>query len=151
MILREIQNNYKMTNKTYPCLWFNDKAHEAADYYCSIFPNSKILNKTPLVAVYELDGQRYMNFNGGPEYTFNEAISIVVSCENQEEVDYYWNKLTEGGEIGKCGWLKDKYGVSWQVVPKILGELMSDEEKAPKVMVAFMQMRKLIIEDLVNA
>jgi predicted 3-demethylubiquinone-9 3-methyltransferase (glyoxalase superfamily) len=140
-----------MANRTYPCLWFDVKAHEAADYYCSIFPNSKIINKTPLVSVYELDGQQYMNLNGGPEYTFNEAISIVVSCENQEEIDYYWNKLTEGGEIGKCGWIKDKYGVSWQVVPKILGELMSDEEKAPKVMYAFMQMRKLIIEDLVNA
>ena len=138
-------------NKTYPCLWFDGKAHEAADFYCSIFPDSKILNKTPMVAVYEIDGNRYMNLNGGPEFTFNEAISIVVSCDNQEEVDYYWSKLTDGGEEGKCGWLKDKFGVSWQIVPKVLSELMSDEQKAPKVMYAFMQMKKLIVQDLIDA
>ena len=140
-----------MNNKTYPCLWFDGKAHEAADYYCSIFPNSKILNKTPFVAIYELEGSRYMNLNGGPEFKFNEAISIVVSCENQKEVDYFWNKLSEGGEEGKSGWLKDKFGVSWQIVPEVLGELMNDTEKAPKVMYAFMQMRKIIIEDLIIA
>ena len=140
-----------MSNKIYPCLWFDGKAHEAADFYCSIFPNSRILNKTPLVAVYELDGNRYMNLDGGPEHTINEAISLVISCEDQEEVDYYWDKLTEEGKEGKHGWLYDKYGVSWQVVPTILGKLMSDPEKAPKVMYAFMQMRKLIIQDLVEA
>lgn len=140
-----------MSNKIYPCLWFDQNAHEAADYYCSIFPNSKILNKTPFVAVYELDGQRYMNLNGGPEHTFNEAVSFVVSCRDQEEVDYYWNKLTRDGEEGKCGWLSDKYGVSWQIVPKELSQLMSDPDKAPKVMYAFMQMKKLVLADLIAA
>lgn len=85
-------------NSIYPCLWFDGKAHEAADFYCGIFPNSKILNKTPMVAVYELDGMRYMNMNGGPEYRFSEAMSIVVSCKTQEEIDTYWNALTAEGE-----------------------------------------------------
>lgn len=140
-----------MSDKIYPCLWFDGQAHEAADYYCSIFPRAKILNKTPLVAVYELDGNRYMNLNGGPEYKFSEAISFVISCANQSEVDYYWDKLSAGGEEGKCGWLKDKYGISWQIVPDILGTLMSDADKAPKVMYAFMQMKKLVIQDLLAA
>ena len=140
-----------MSNTIYPCLWFDGNAHEAAAYYCSIFPNSRILNKTPFVAVYELDGNRYMNLNGGPEFKFNEAVSIVVSCRDQEEIDYYWEKLSTGGEEGKCGWLKDKFGMSWQVVPSILGELMSDEQKAPKVMYAYMKMKKFIIEDLIKA
>lgn len=138
-------------NSIYPCLWFDGKAHEAADFYCGIFPNSKILNKTPMVAVYELDGMRYMNMDGGPEYRFSEAMSIVVACTTQEEIDTYWNALTAEGEEGKCGWLKDKYGVSWQIVPSILGSLMSDPEKAPKTMYAFMQMKKFIIADLVAA
>lgn len=139
-----------MSHKIYPCLWLDGQAHEAADYYCSIFPNSRILNKTPLVAVFELDGIRHMTLNGGPEFAFNEAISLVVTCENQEEVDYYWDKLTAGGKESKCGWLQDKFGVSWQIVPAVLGELMSDPEQAPKVMYAFMQMKKLIIKDLIN-
>jgi predicted 3-demethylubiquinone-9 3-methyltransferase (glyoxalase superfamily) len=146
-----MQKGKTMSDKIYPCLWFDGKAHEAADFYCDIFPNSKIVNKTPMVAVYELNGSKYMNLNGGPEYKFNEAISMVVTCENQEEIDYYWTKLTDGGKEGKCGWLKDKFGVSWQVVPKILGELMRDESNAPKVMYAFMQMKKLIISDLLEA
>ena len=140
-----------MTTPIYPCLWFDDKAHEAADYYCSIFPNSTILNKTPMVAVFELNGVKYMALNGGPEYHFSEAVSFVINCETQEEIDYYWEKLTKDGNEGKCGWLKDKYGVSWQVVPSVLGQLMSDPDKAPKVMYAFMQMKKMIIKDLVNA
>jgi predicted 3-demethylubiquinone-9 3-methyltransferase (glyoxalase superfamily) len=140
-----------MINKIYPCLWFDGKAHEAAEYYCSLFPHSKIVNQTPMVTIYELEGKRHMHLNGGPGYVFNEAISMVVSCADQDEVDHYWNALTKGGEAGKCGWLKDKYGVSWQIVPSILGELMSDEQKAPHVMYAFMQMKKLIIEDLVKA
>ena len=101
--------------------------------------------------MYELNGNRYMNLNGGPEYKFTGAISFVVSCQNQEEVDYYWNKLLLKGEEGKCGWIKDQFGVSWQIVPAILSELMSDEQKAPKVMDAFMQMKKLIIADLLEA
>jgi predicted 3-demethylubiquinone-9 3-methyltransferase (glyoxalase superfamily) len=140
-----------MTSKIYPCLWFDGQAHEAADFYCSIFPNSRILNKTPMVAVYELDGNRYMNLNGGPEFKFNESFSLVISCEDQEEVDYYWDRLSADGEEGKCGWLQDKYGFSWQVVPKVLSQLMSDPDKAPHVMYAFMQMKKLIIADLLVA
>jgi len=140
-----------MKNKIYPCLWFDGQAHEAADFYCSIFPDSKILSKTRMVSVYELAGNRYMNIDGGPEHRFSEAISIVVSCEDQEEVDRYWDALTAEGEEGKCGWLKDKYGVSWQIVPKQLGELMRDENKAPRVMYAFMQMKKLEITELIRA
>lgn len=92
-----------------------------------------------------------MGLNGGPIYKFNEAVSFVVDCENQEEIDYYWNKLTQGGEESKCGWLKDQFGVSWQIVPKILGELMNDPEKAPRVVQAFMQMKKFDIEKLLRA
>lgn len=140
-----------MNNAPYPCLWFDGKAHEAAAFYCSLFPDSKILNKTPMVTVYELRGSRFMNMNGGPEYQFSPATSFVISCKDQDEVDYYWNKLTERGMEGKCGWLTDKYGVSWQVVPEILGKLMSDEKKAPHVMYAFMKMKKLVIADLLAA
>ena len=140
-----------MKDKVYPCLWFDGQAQEAAEFYCQIFPHSKIINQTPMVTIYELNGRKYMNLNGGPEFTFNESISFVISCENQEEVDHYWNALTKNGEEGKCGWLKDQYGVSWQVVPTILSQLMNDPEKAPKAMYAFMQMKKLIIADLVTA
>ena len=140
-----------MNQNIYPCLWFDGKAAEAAEYYCQVFPNSRILNRTPMVTVYELNGNRYMNLNGGPEFSFNEAISFVISCENQDEINHYWDKLKVGGSEGKCGWLKDKYGVSWQIVPSILGELMSDPEKAPKVMYAFMQMKKFILADLIQA
>ena len=140
-----------MSNTVYPCLWFDGQAHSAAEFYCSIFPNSKILNSTSMVSVYELNGTRFMNMNGGPEYAFSPATSFVISCKNQDEVDYYWKALTQGGKEGKCGWLTDQYGVSWQVVPEILGKLMSDEKKAPQVMYAFMQMKKLVIADLLAA
>lgn len=140
----------KNTESIYPCLWFDKNAHEAAEYYVTIFPNSKILNKTPFVAVFELNQKKFMALNGGPEFHFNEAVSFVINCDTQEEIDYYWNKLTEKGEEGKCGWLKDKYGVSWQVVPSILGPLMSDAAKAPQVMYKFMQMKKFIIADLIS-
>ncbi len=140
-----------MTNSMYPCLWFDGKAKEAAEYYCSVFKNSKMLSTNPMVAVFELNGNKFMALNGGPEYKFSEAISFVVNCETQEEIDYHWNKLTEGGQEGKCGWLKDKYGVSWQIVPSILGKLMNDPEKAPRVMYAFMQMKKFDIEKLMQA
>ncbi|NOT36640.1 MAG: VOC family protein [Saprospiraceae bacterium] len=140
-----------MKESIYPCLWFDGKSHEAADYYCSIFPDSRILNKTPMVCVFELGGRKMMHLNGGPEFTFNESISFVISCESQEEIDYYWSALTSNGREGKCGWLTDKYGVSWQVVPSILGGLMSDPEKAPKVMYAFMQMKKFDIQKLMDS
>jgi len=140
-----------MIKPIYPCLWFDGKAKEAADYYCTVFPNSKIISFNPMVAIFELNGTKFMGLNGGPEFNFSEAVSFVVNCETQEEIDMYWNKLTDGGKEGKCGWLKDKYGVSWQIVPSILGKLMSDPEKAPKVMYAFMQMKKFDIEKLLQA
>jgi len=104
-----------------------------------------------MVVIFELNGTKFMGLNGGPEYKFNEAVSFVVNCETQDEIDIYWNKLTEGGQEGKCGWLKDKFGVSWQIVPTILGKLMNDPEKAPRVMYAFMQMKKFDIEKLKQA
>ncbi len=135
----------------YPCLWFDGKGKEAAEFYIDIFPNSQILNQTPFVTIFELNKQKFMNLDGGPEYKFNESISFVIQCEDQNTIDYYWDKLSKDGEEGKCGWLKDKYGVSWQVVPSILGSLMSDSNKAPLVMYAFMQMKKMNIQQLVDA
>lgn len=140
-----------MKNDIYPCLWFNNQALEAAEYYCSIFRDSEILETSSMVVNFKLDGHKFMALNGGPQFTFNEAISMVVECDSQEEIDYYWDKLTRGGQENMCGWLKDKYGVSWQIVPKILGELMKDPEKAPRVVQAFMQMRKFDIETLKKA
>ena len=140
-----------MANPIYPCLWFDGKAHEAAEYYCSVFPNSRIISLNPMVAIFELNGTKFMGLNGGPEFKFNEAVSFVVNCETQEEIDMYWDKLTQGGQEGKCGWLTDKFGVSWQIVPSILGKLMNDPEKAPRAMYAFMQMKKFDIEKLLNA
>lgn len=134
----------------YPCLWFDNQAKEAAEFYCSIFKNSSIKVCTPMVVTFELNGNKFMGLNGGPNFKFNEAISIVVDCETQEEIDYYWNKLTEGGEERNCGWLKDKYGMSWQIVPTILGKLMTDSTKSQKVMEAFMQMKKFDIDKLLN-
>ena len=140
-----------MTNSIYPCLWFDGNAKAAAEFYCSVFKNSSIINDTPMVVVFELNGNKFMGLNGGPMFRFNEAVSFVVNCETQEEIDYYWDKLTEGGEESMCGWLKDKFGLSWQIVPAILGKLMSDPEKAPRVMQAFMQMKKFDIEKLRQA
>ncbi len=140
-----------MTHSIYPCLWFDGQSKEAAEYYCTVFPNSKIISTNPMVVIFELNGARFMALNGGPEYKFTEAVSFVISCETQDEIDMYWSKLTEGGQEGKCGWLKDKFGISWQVVPAILGKLMNDPEKAPRVMYAFMQMKKFDIEKLMNA
>ncbi len=140
-----------MTHSIYPCLWFDGQSKEAAEYYCTVFPNSKIISTNPMVAIFELNGARFMALNGGPEYKFTEAVSFVISCETQDEIDIYWSKLTEGGQEGKCGWLKDKFGISWQVVPSILGKLMNDPEKAPRVMYAFMQMKKFDIEKLMKA
>lgn len=141
-----------MTHEIYPCLWFDGNAKEAAEYYCSIFPNSRILDENPVVVNWEMNGKRFMGLNGGPHYRFTEAISFVIPCENQEEVDYYWDKLTsDGGSEGQCGWCTDKFGLSWQVIPTVLGSLMSDRDKAERVMAAFMQMRKFDIEKLKNA
>jgi predicted 3-demethylubiquinone-9 3-methyltransferase (glyoxalase superfamily) len=140
-----------MSKSIYPCLWFDGNALPAAEFYSGIHPNSKILSANPMAVVFELNGAKFMALNGGPEFHFSEATSFVITCETQEEIDHYWDKLTEGGSEGKCGWLKDKFGVSWQVVPSILGKLMNDPEKAPKVMYAFMQMKKFDIAKLLEA
>ena len=140
-----------MIKSIYPCLWFDGQSQSAADFYCTVFSDSKIVSSNPMVVIFELKGQKFMALNGGPEYKFNEAVSFVVNCETQEEIDYYWEKLTEGGQEGKCGWLNDKFGMSWQIVPAILGQLMNDPEKAPRVMYAFMQMKKFDIQKLKDA
>lgn len=148
-----------------PFLWFDKEAEEAANFYVSVFPNSKIGSvarygeagpgeaATVMTVEFELDGQRFVALNGGPQYKFTEAVSFVINCETQDEVDDYWEKLSEGGEQGPCGWLKDRYGLSWQVVPTVLPELLTDPdpEKAQRVMSAMLQMRKLEIEPLRRA
>jgi predicted 3-demethylubiquinone-9 3-methyltransferase (glyoxalase superfamily) len=138
-------------NSIYPCLWFDGNAKAAAEFYCSVFENSKITADTPIVVNFELNGKKFMGLNGGPMFKFNEAVSFVVDCETQEEIDYYWDKLTKDGQESQCGWLKDKFGVSWQIVPTILGKLMADPSKTQRVVAAFMQMKKFDIEKLVTA
>lgn len=148
------------------CLWFNTQAAEAADYYCGIFKNSKINNTsyyaegapfpagTVLTVDFELDGQGFTALNGGPEFSFSEAISFQIDCADQEEVDYYWDSLTaDGGEESQCGWLKDKYGLSWQVVPNVLSKLLtgSDTGGVQRAMNVPMGQRKLIIAELQKA
>jgi predicted 3-demethylubiquinone-9 3-methyltransferase (glyoxalase superfamily) len=154
-----------------PCLWFDDQAEDAVQYYTSIFNNAKITSvsrysdagqqvhhKPPgsvMVIAFELDGVGFTALNGGPQFRFNEALSLQVNCDNQQELDYYWNRLTEGGEPGaqRCGWLKDKYGLSWQVVPTILPGLLMDADpaKAQRVMQAMLKMKKLDIMQLRQA
>lgn len=141
-----------MTKQMYPCLWFDGRAREAADFYCNIFPDSKIINDLGMVVNFELNGEFFMGLNGGDNFKFNEAVSFVIPCKDQEEIDRYWYKLiADGGEEGNCGWCKDKFGLSWQVVPKILGKLMSNPENGQRVMKAFRKMRKFDIEALQNA
>lgn len=141
-----------MKKQIYPCLWFDGKAQEAAKFYCSIFKDAKITADNNMVVTFELNGTKFMGLNAGPQFQFNEAVSFVIDCDTQEEIDHYWNKLTAGGgQEGQCGWLKDQFGVSWQVVPTILPELLSDPAKAQNVMKAYMQMKKFDIEALKNA
>ena len=157
-----------MKNQTItPCLWFDHQAEEAANLYTSIFKNSRIgqisrygkegfeIHRkkagTVMVVSFQLDGQNFTALNGGPQFKFNEAISLQITCDTQEEIDHYWSKLSDGGEEGPCGWLKDKYGVSWQVVPSILPKLLADPEKSERVTKAFLQMRKFDINSLLNA
>lgn len=141
-----------MAKEIYPCLWFDGQAQAAAKFYCGIFKNSKIRADNQMVVEFELDGKKFIGLNGGPHFKFNEAVSFVIDCETQEEIDYYWEKLTaEGGSESMCGWLKDKFGVSWQVVPTILPKLLSNPEKAPKVLEAYMKMKKFDIKTLENA
>jgi len=143
-------------------LWFDQQAEEAMNFYVSLFKNSKVLSVsrypeggpmpagTLMTATFQLDGQEFMALNGGPEFKFTEAISLFVTCETQAEVDHFWDHLSEGGEKSRCGWLKDRYGLSWQIVPTALGELMGDPNprKAQNVMQAMLQMDKLDIAAL---
>ena len=146
-----------------PNLWFDTEGQEAAEFYCSIFPNSKVTNVTyytdagpreagtVLTVDFELDGQRFTAINGGPQFTFDEAVSFLVDCADQDEVDHYWEKLTEGGgEEGQCGWVKDRYGLAWQVVPTGMEELFADSDKgrAERAMRAMLGMKKLDIAAL---
>lgn len=141
-----------MTKQMYPCLWFDGQARAAAVFYCTIFPNSKIINDSGMVVNFELNGQFFMCLNGGNNFRFNEAVSFVIPCKDQEEINHYWYKLiADGGKESQCGWCKDKFGLSWQVVPTILNELMSDPEKRQGVVQAFMKMKKFDIEALQNA
>lgn len=139
--------------KITPFLWFNDQAEEAANLYCSIFKRSTILQSSPMMAVFELEGQRFMAANFGPQFQFNEATSFFVSCQDQEEVDYLWQKLTaNGGKEGRCGWLKDRFGVSWQIVPAAFGQLAGgDPVKSQRMFAAMQQMNKLDMEKLQQA
>lgn len=141
-----------MNNQIFPCMWFDGNAKAAADFYCSVFKNSKILDENPMVVTFELNGNKVMGLNGGPHFKFNEALSFVVNCDTQEEIDYYWEKFTaDGGQESMCGWLKDKFGFSWQIVPSMIAQLMSDPEKGQRVMQAIMGMKKLDIDKLKNA
>jgi predicted 3-demethylubiquinone-9 3-methyltransferase (glyoxalase superfamily) len=140
-----------MEKQIFTCLWFDNNAKAAADFYCSVFTQSKLVSENPMVVIFELNNTKFMALNGGPEYQFSPATSFVISCDTQKEIDHYWEKLGEGGKYSKCGWLDDQFGVSWQVVPSILGELMNNPEKAPKVMYAFMQMSKFDIATLKEA
>jgi predicted 3-demethylubiquinone-9 3-methyltransferase (glyoxalase superfamily) len=145
--------------KITPFLWFDDKAEEAMNFYISIFKNSKILSVstgptgTAQSVSFQLNGQEFIGFNAGPKFKFTEAISFFVDCETQQEVDELWDKLSEGGEKGRCGWLKDKYGLSWQIIPSALGELMGDKDpgKSKRVMDAMLQMGKIDINKLKQA
>jgi predicted 3-demethylubiquinone-9 3-methyltransferase (glyoxalase superfamily) len=136
-----------------PFLWFDNQAHEAAEYYCSIFKNSKVLQSNPMVCSFKLDGQQFMALNGGPQFKFTEAISFVVNCESQDELDYYWDALTKGGKEVQCGWLKDRYGLSWQIVPTVVGKYMNDKDstKSKRVYDALMKMVKIDIKKLEDA
>jgi predicted 3-demethylubiquinone-9 3-methyltransferase (glyoxalase superfamily) len=146
-----------------PFLWFDNQAEEAANFYVSVFKNSKIKQVTRysegtpgkvgtvMIVSFELDGHEYMALNGGPQFKFTEAISLVVHCDSQEEIDYYWGKLTAGGQEVECGWLKDKYGLSWQIVPRNLDKLMSTPDKTKRVMAVVMKSVKLNMAEMEQA
>ncbi len=151
--------------KITPCLWFDDQAEEAARFYTAIFKNSKIgevayygegaprPKGSVLTVRFQLDGQEFLALNGGPQFQFTEAVSFIVNCETQEEVDRMWEKLSEGGEKVQCGWLKDKYGLSWQIVPTVLAKMLSDPDpaRAERVLQAVLRMKKLDIKELEKA
>jgi predicted 3-demethylubiquinone-9 3-methyltransferase (glyoxalase superfamily) len=153
-------NSVNAKQKITPFLWFDGKAEEAMNFYVSGFKNSKIISMNragkngPVISgSFELDGQKFHALNGGPMFKFTEAISLFIDCEGQAEVDELWNKLTEGGQESRCGWLKDKYGLSWQVIPSVLGKFLNDPdpERSQRVMNAMLQMNKIIIKDLEEA
>jgi len=151
-----------MASKITPCLWFDTEGEDAAKLYTSLFPNSRIGSisrfgsagprdeGTVMTVEFELDGQPFVALNGGPDFTFSEAVSFQVSCKDQEEVDRYWNALAEGGEEGPCGWLKDRFGLSWQIIPEALPRLLSDpdKDKAQRVMACMLEMGKLDVAEL---
>ena len=151
-----------MTQPIAPCLWFNGNAEEAANYYVSVFKDAEVVHvdrcsdvgpdpEAPVVFIeFRINGQPFQAINGGPEFTFNEAVSFAIECADQREVDYYWDTLTDGGEPGPCGWLKDRYGVSWQVVPRVLNELLRDPDRARagQAMRRMLQMTKLDVAEL---
>jgi len=137
-----------------PFLWFDGTAEEAMHFYVSVFPDSRVLSVSPMTVSFELEGQRFYGLNGGSQYHFNEAVSFFVDCETQEEVDTYWRKLTAGGgQPGQCGWLKDRFGLSWQIIPKALAKLLGDHDraKAGRVMQAMLTMSKIDIAELERA
>jgi predicted 3-demethylubiquinone-9 3-methyltransferase (glyoxalase superfamily) len=148
-----------------PCLWFDTEGEDAAKLYTSVFPNSRIVEVarygsagpraegTVMTVSFELDGKAFLALNGGPQFTFSEAVSFQVDCADQAEVDHYWEKLSEGGEEGPCGWLKDRFGLSWQIVPTRLGELLGDRDpaRAQRAMTAMLGMKKLDIAELEQA
>jgi predicted 3-demethylubiquinone-9 3-methyltransferase (glyoxalase superfamily) len=158
-------NKENKMQKITPFLWFDGKAEEAMNFYVSIFKNSKVVSisrcgeagpgpkGSVMSATFQLDGQDFFALNGGPQFTFTEAISFFVNCETQADVDELWEKLSAGGEKSRCGWLKDKYGLSWQVIPSVLGKLLQDQdpEKSKRVMMAMMQMTKIDIQGLQQA
>jgi predicted 3-demethylubiquinone-9 3-methyltransferase (glyoxalase superfamily) len=147
------------------CLWFDTEGEDAANFYTSVFPNSKITKVTRygsagprsegtvMTVEFELDGQSFVALNGGPDFTFNEAVSFQVFCESQDEVDHYWNALSDGGEQGPGGWLKDRFGLSWQVIPTVLPRLLDDpdREKSQRVMAAMLEMKKIEVDELERA
>ncbi|MGB7278363.1 MAG: VOC family protein [Pseudolabrys sp.] len=159
----------KLSGNITPCLWFDTQAEEAANFYCSVFENAKVgkisrypkagrevHRKSPgsvMVVEFEINGQTFTALNGGPNFKFNEAVSFQVRCETQAEVDYYWSKLTQEGEDGPCGWLKDKFGLSWQIVPAAIPKVMTDPDpaKSERVMNAFLKMKKLEIAAIERA
>jgi predicted 3-demethylubiquinone-9 3-methyltransferase (glyoxalase superfamily) len=161
---KEVDKELRMPKIT-PFLWFDDKAEEAANFYASVFRNSKVKAVTRysdagpgpkgsvMTVNFELDGQEFTALNGGPQFAFTEALSFVVHCDTQQDVDYYWDKLTAGGRESQCGWLKDKYGLSWQIVPKALPRLLqqTDPNRAQRVVQALLQMKKLDIGALERA
>ena len=156
-----------MNEQIIPCLWFDDQAENAAKFYTSVFKNSRIENYSRygkegfeinrkkegavMTVAFLINGQSFTALNGGFIFRFNEAISFQVYCDSQEEIDYYWSRLTQGGEEGQCGWLKEQFGISWQIIPSVLPQLLSNPNKAGKVTRAFLQMKKLDIEKLVQA